>query len=77
MTGPAPAPGGPPGRDDLTPRLFRALYREFDLHRIGGAYVVLPKGTPCLSGPSLGAIARQISTSPDPAPGPDAGEAGR
>ncbi len=67
MTGPAPA--GPPARDDLTPRLFRALSRGFDLHHIGGTYVVLPKGTP-LSGPSLGAIARQISA-PDPAPGPD------
>ena len=70
MTGPAPAPGGQPGRDDLTSRLFRALFQGFDLHHIGGTYVVLPKGTPWLSGPSLGAIARQISA-PDPAPGPD------
>jgi hypothetical protein len=57
MTG--SAADGPPARDDLTPRLFRALFQGFDLHDI---YVVLPKGTPCLSGPSLGAIARQIST---------------
>ena len=53
MTGPAPAPGGPPARDDLTPRLFRALFQGFDLHDIGGTYVVLPKA-PCLSGSSLG-----------------------
>lgn len=77
MTGPRPVPGGPPARDDLTPRLFRALFQGFDLHRIGGTYVVLPKGTPCLSGPSLGVIARQISTRPDPAPGPGTGEPDR
>jgi hypothetical protein len=71
MTGPAPAPGGPPACDDLTPCLFRALFQGFDLHQVGGTYVVLPKGTPCLFGPSLGAIARQISA-PEPAPGPDA-----
>jgi len=70
MTGPGPAPGGQPGRVDLTSRLFRALFQGHDLHHVGGIYVVLPKGTPWLSGPSLGAIARQIST-PDPAPGPD------
>ena len=70
MTGPALASGGQPARDDLTSRLFRALFQGFDLHHIGGTYVVLPKGTPYLSGPSLGAIARQISA-PDLASGPD------
>ena len=69
MTGPAPVPGGPPARDDLTPRLFRALFQGFDLHEVGGAYVVLPKGTPCLAGPSLGAIARQIRTPDTEGPG--------
>jgi len=76
MTGPAPAPGGPPARDDLTPRLFRVLFQGSGLHHIGGTYVVLPKGTPCLTGPSPGAIARQIST-PDRAPGPDTAGPGR
>jgi hypothetical protein len=76
MTEPAPAPGGPPARDDLTPRLFRALFQGFDLHQAGGTYVVLPKGTPRLAGPSLGAIARQISTR-DPAPGPNPAGPGR
>jgi hypothetical protein len=45
-----------------------SLFQGFDLHRIGGTYVVLPKGTPRLSGPSLSAIARQISTSRTPRP---------
>ena len=42
----APAAAGQPGRDDLTARIFRALYQEFDLRTINGTYVVVPKGTP-------------------------------
>jgi hypothetical protein len=53
-----------PGRDDLTARIFRALYQEFDLRTINGTYVVVPKGTPWFTGTSLGDIARQISDSP-------------
>jgi hypothetical protein len=58
MTG---APAAQPGRDKLTPGIFRALYAEFDLHTIGGTHVVVPKGTPWFAGHSLGEIARQIS----------------
>ena len=57
----APAAAGQPGRDDLTERIFRALYQEFDLRTINGTYVVVPKGTPWFAGTSLGDIARQIS----------------
>jgi len=41
----APA-AGQPGGDDLTTRIFRALYQEFDLRAINGTYLVVPKGTP-------------------------------
>lgn len=47
--------------DELTIRIFRALYREFDLLTIGATYVAVPKGTLWFSGVSLGSIARQIS----------------
>jgi hypothetical protein len=72
MTGPVPAmpPPGRPSRADLTVHLFRALYKGFDLHAIGGIRVAVPKGTPCYAGPSLGAIARQISAASASAPGP-------
>ena len=70
----APAAAGQPGRDDLTERIFRALYPEFDLRTINGTYVVVPKGTPWFAGTSLGDIARQISATtrarPLPRPGP-------
>lgn len=46
---------------NLTAIVFRALYREFDLITIGVLHIVVPKGTPCFAGPSLGDIARQIS----------------
>jgi len=59
MTGPeSAAPFGQPPRDDLTARVFRALYQRFDLRTVGDTYVVVPKGTPCFAGPSLGDIAR-------------------
>ena len=50
-----------PGHDDLTPRIFRALYEHFDLLTIGVIHIVTPKGTPVFIGDSLGQIARQIS----------------
>jgi hypothetical protein len=58
MTG---APAAQPDRDELTPRIFRALYAEFDLRKIGGTHIVVPSGTPWFTGHSLGEIARQIS----------------
>jgi hypothetical protein len=69
VTGPAPAaPAGAPARDDLTQRVFRALYPDYELRTVGGIYVVIPRGTPWHAGPSLGEIARQLSTVPAPAP---------
>lgn len=59
MTGAVPA--GHPGPDDLTPRIFQALYQDFDLLTIGAIHIVTPKGTPVFTGHSLGQIARQIS----------------
>jgi hypothetical protein len=62
MTGTTPAsPAAQPGRDDLTPRIFQALYQNFDLLTIGVTHIVTPKGTPVFVGDSLGQIARQIS----------------
>lgn len=58
MTG---VPAAQPGRDELTPRIFRALYAEFDLRKIGGTHDAAPKGTPWFAGHSLGEVARQIS----------------
>jgi hypothetical protein len=57
----APAAAGQPSRDDLTSRIFRALYQDFNLSTINGIHVVVPKGVPCFASPSLGEIARQIS----------------
>ena len=51
-----PVAAGQPGRDDLTERIFRALYQEFDLRTINGTYVVVPKGTPWFAGTSLGNV---------------------
>jgi len=62
MTGTTPATTpGPPGRDDLTARVFRALYAGYDLHAIGNLHVAVPAGTPWYAAPSIAAIARQIS----------------
>ena len=70
MTGTPPASSaGQPGRDDLTPRIFRALYQSFDLLTIGVIHIVTPKGTPVFIGDSLGQIARQISDHETRAPG--------
>ena len=72
MTGAEPAaPAGQHARDDLAARIFRALYQGFDLHRIGGVFLAVPKGTPCYAAPSLGGIARQISAASATAPGPE------
>jgi hypothetical protein len=56
-----PASERRPAHHDLTSRVFRALYREFDLHTVAGTHVAVPKGTPWFCGVSLGSIARQIS----------------
>jgi hypothetical protein len=65
---PAPAAAGQPGPGDLAARIFRALYRDFDLHDVGGLFIVLPKGTPWFAGHSLGDIARQICDHDHPGP---------
>ncbi len=67
MTGPAfTAPADRPDHDDLTARVFRAPYVRSGLHTVASTQIVDPHGTPCFAGPSLGAIARQISTAPVP-----------
>jgi len=69
MTGTDPAsPPGPTDGYDLTARVFRALYQDYDLHWVAGIHVAVPTGSPCFAGPSLGAIARQISDHEYPAP---------
>jgi hypothetical protein len=54
-------PDGQPPPEDLTARVFRALYDQFDLHITGGTHIAVPKGTPLFAGPTIGEIARQIS----------------
>jgi hypothetical protein len=51
----------PQSGDDLTARIFRALYAGFDLRTAGGVHVAVPTGVACFTGRSLGQIARQIS----------------
>jgi hypothetical protein len=69
MTGPTPASGpARPDGDNLTARVFRALYQAYDLHWVAGIHIAVPAGSPCFAGPSLGAIARQISDHEHPAP---------
>jgi hypothetical protein len=69
MTGPTLAAGpGRPDGDDLTARVFRALYQAYDLHSVAGVHIAVPTGSPCFAGSSLGAIARQISGHEHPAP---------
>jgi hypothetical protein len=53
--------GSGPGHDELTARVFRALYPEFDLRTVVGAHVVVPRVISVVCGPSLGDVARQIS----------------
>ena len=69
------APGGQPPPADLTARVFRALYPEFDLHALAGTYLALPRDTPCFTAPAISEIARQISghehRAPDPPEAPD------
>ena len=72
----APDAAGQPSRDDLTARIFRALYQEWDLRTINHAtHVVVPKGTTWFAGPSLGDIARQISDHDHPGPAASPGRA--
>jgi hypothetical protein len=52
--------------DDLTARIFRALYADFDLRTVDGVHVAVPKGVACFTGRSLGEIARQISDYENP-----------
>jgi hypothetical protein len=68
LPGLAPAPGGGPAGDDLAQRVFRALYRDYELRTVGGIYVVVPRGTAWHAGPSLGEIARQLGSGAEPAP---------
>jgi hypothetical protein len=56
-----PVPAVPPPPEDLTARVFRALYPEYDLHDLAGTYLAVPAGTPCFTAPAIGEIARQIS----------------
>lgn len=52
--------------DDLTARIFRALYAGFDLRTVGGVHAAVPKGAACFTGRSLGEIARQVSDRENP-----------
>jgi hypothetical protein len=57
----AEAARGEPGSDELTCRVFRALYAEYDLRTVHDTHVAVPKGSPWFAGQSLGDVARQIS----------------
>jgi hypothetical protein len=70
------SPANPLQPCDLPAIVFRALYPGYDLHVISGTYLVLPKGTSWYAGPSLGAIARQLSRHQDQ-PGPAGAAPGR
>lgn len=60
--GPAPEqPTDMTPADELTSRVFRALYQQYDLRTLGILHIVTPRGTPVFIGDSLGQIARQLS----------------
>jgi hypothetical protein len=40
-----PAAVAGPDPDELTARVFRALYHAYDLHPVEGLHVVIPRGT--------------------------------
>jgi len=62
LTGPEPViPATQLSPDNLTARVFRALYQDLDLHTVTGIHIAVPKGTPYFAAPSLGEIAWQIS----------------
>jgi hypothetical protein len=62
-TGHPPAAAIPPRRDELTPRIFRALYGDYELRTVEGTtFVAVPRGTAWHAGHSIGEIARQISS---------------
>lgn len=62
MTDPEPTTSATqPPPDNLTARVFRALYQDFDLYIVAGTHIAVPKGTHCFAGSSLGEVARQIS----------------
>jgi len=56
-----PAAVAGPDPDELTARVFRALYPQFDLRRVQGTHVAVPRGAVWFAGPTLGDVARQIS----------------
>lgn len=69
----ATGPHGQPPPDDLTARVFRALYPGYDLHALSGTWLAVPAGTPCFTAPAISAIARQIAArDPRPPAAPDA-----
>jgi hypothetical protein len=46
---------GRDARDELTIRVFRPLYQQFDLRTVGGTHIAVPRGTPWFAGISLAA----------------------
>jgi hypothetical protein len=48
--------------DELTPRVFRALYPDHDLRTVVAVHIAVPKGTPWFAGTSLADVAVQISS---------------
>jgi hypothetical protein len=47
--------------DELTPRVFRALYTDHDLRTVAAVHVAVPKGTLWFADTSLADVAVQIS----------------
>ncbi len=70
MQRPRPAAATAPDPAGLPARLVRGLYQDYDLHTVGGIRIAVPKGVPCFAAPTLAEIARQISSSQYPDPGP-------
>jgi hypothetical protein len=60
--------------DELTPRVFRALYTDYDLLTTGVVHIVTPKGTPVFISDSLGDIAQQLTSHQPPGGEPPGGE---
>jgi hypothetical protein len=52
---------GRDARDELTIRVFRPLYQQFDLRTVGGTHIAVPRGDTLVCWHQSGSIARQIS----------------
>src|SRR5689334_20520547 len=55
-------PAGQTGRDDLTARVFQALYQDYHPRTSGGTYIVVPRMPPGSPGPARATSHARLAT---------------